>query len=206
MLMLSDGTYRATRTSWPCARMSATETIPMRRLRSRSSLTQVAVSAIAWRARARIGGRHRKARAVATENEREVAVLQRICDRSDHRSARHVHGLVAVLADCLGRLLHIGDAHHPIVRHWREAGFIRDMGKVAKDGQIFVEIAGGFECIHVRRKPSAAVVLVERISRARHADHFCRVRWSSRVAVGLLTTKPPAVFGDVPCDPLKVIR
>ena len=99
----------------------------------------------------RIGGRHRKARAVATENKREVAVLQRICDRSDHRSARHVHGLVAVLADCLGRLLHIGHAHHPIVRHWREAGFIRDMGKVAKDGQIFVEIAGGFECIHVAR-------------------------------------------------------
>ena len=95
----------------------------------------------------RVGRRHRKARTVAAEHEREIAVLQRIGDRSDDRGACHVDGLVAVLADGLGRLLHIGDAHHPVAGHWREAGFIRDVGEVAKDRQIFIEI-GGFGCVH----------------------------------------------------------
>ena len=95
-----------------------------------------------------IGRWHCKARAVAAEDKREIAVFQRVGDRSDHRRACHVDGLVAVLANGLGRLLDVSDTDHPIVGHWREASFVRDVGEVAKDRQKFVKFGGGFGCVH----------------------------------------------------------
>ena len=50
MLILSETAYRPTRTSWPFRRISPTDTIPTLNVRSRSSRTQVAVSARACRA------------------------------------------------------------------------------------------------------------------------------------------------------------
>jgi hypothetical protein len=57
-----------------------------------------------------IGGRDREARAVAAEHKGEFAAFQRIGDRGDHRGAGHVHRLVALRRDRLGRFNDIGDA------------------------------------------------------------------------------------------------
>ena len=104
-------------------------------VRSRSSLTQVAVSASACRAAAGVGGRHREACAIAAEHEREFAVVQRVGHRDDHRRARHVHRLVAVLGDRLGRLHHVGHADHPAGRQRLEQARVHHPGEVAKQRQ-----------------------------------------------------------------------
>ena len=107
---IGDGPNRATRTSSPCARTAETGTSATRITRSRSSLTQAAVAASASRASVEIVGRHRKARAIAAEHERKFAPLQRIGDGRDDGRARHVHRLVALVRDRLGRFHDIGDA------------------------------------------------------------------------------------------------
>ena len=67
----------------------------------------------------------------------KFAARQRVGDGDDHRGAGHVHGLVAVLGDRLGRLHDVGDADHPVVRQRREqAGSItgvksRNSGRLA---------------------------------------------------------------------------
>ena len=41
-------------------------------------------------------------------------IVKLLDSRHDHRGPGHVHGLVAVLGDRLGRLHHVGDANHPV--------------------------------------------------------------------------------------------
>ncbi len=60
-------------------------------------------------------GRHREARAIAAEYKRDVSGLERIGDRSNHRSACHVYSLISILENCFCRLGYIGHADHPIV-------------------------------------------------------------------------------------------
>ena len=95
-------------------------------------------------------GRHREARAVAAEHEREVAICERIGDGDDHRGAGHVDGLVAILGNGLGRLHYVGDADHPAVRQRRKQAWVHDAGEVAQDRQAFVEAVGRHGGIHGR--------------------------------------------------------
>ena len=65
----------------------------------------------------RILRRDRETRAVTAERKRKIAAVERIGDRRDHRRARHVHRLVAIVRDRPGRLHDIGDTDQPAVRH-----------------------------------------------------------------------------------------
>ncbi len=91
---------------------------------------------------AEIGGRHRKARAIAAEHERKLASIQRIGDGGDDSGARHVDRLVALVGDRLGRFHDIGDADGPIVRQRRIQRRIHQAGEAAKDRNAAVEDVG----------------------------------------------------------------
>ena len=71
---------------------------------------------------------------------RESRGRQRVGDSDDHRGAGHVHRLVAVLGDGLGRLHHVGHADHPVVGQRLEQARVHHMGEVAEDRQAGVEI------------------------------------------------------------------
>ena len=110
--------------------------------RSRSSFTQVAVSASAWRASARRLPAAPRSSRRRRRTRRGNRGRQRVGDRDDHRGAGHVHGLVAVLGDRLGRLHHVGHADHPVVRQRPEQRRVHDLGEVAKERQACVEVVG----------------------------------------------------------------
>ena len=67
---------------------------------------------------------------------------ERVGHRDDHRGAGHVHRLVAVLGDGLGRLHHVGHADHPVAGQRAEQRRVHHLGEVAKQRQACVEVVG----------------------------------------------------------------
>ena len=111
-------------------------------VRSRSSFTQVAVSASACRAAAPAAAGTAKLAPSPPNTKGKSRSPQRVGHRHDHRGAGHVHGLVAVLGDGLGRLHHVGRADHPVAGQRLEQGRVHHLGEVAKQRQACVEVVG----------------------------------------------------------------
>ncbi len=82
---------------------------------------------------------------------------ERVGHRDDHRGAGHVHRLVAVLGDRLGRLHHVGDADHPVAGQRPEQARVHHLGEVAKQRQLVVEVVGrcGVHALQRRRLRAA---------------------------------------------------
>ena len=129
--------------------MSATGTMPMRSVRSRSSLHPGRGLGERLARRRGVGGRGTAKLAPSPPNTNgKFAVVERVGDRDDHGGAGHVHRLVAVLGDRLGRLHHVGHADHPVVRQRLEQRRVHDLGEVAEDRQACVEVVGRRGGVH----------------------------------------------------------
>ena len=119
-------------------------------VRSRSSFTQVAVSASAWRASAAASAGTAKLAPSPPNTKGKSRPAMRVGHRHDHRGAGHVHRLVAVLGDGLGRLHHVGHADHPVAGQRAEQRRVHHRGEVAKQRQACVEVVGRAACVHRR--------------------------------------------------------
>ena len=132
---------RGCRRPAPCRSASA---------RSRSSLTQVAVSASAWRASRRgVWPAPRSLRRRRRTRRGSRGLVHCIGHRDDHRGAGHVHRLVAIfsamaLVDCT-------TSATPTIQSpgsGRKHASGQHLGEVAKERQAFVEVAGRGGCVH----------------------------------------------------------
>jgi hypothetical protein len=107
---LDDGPKRATRTSRPCARISLTGTSATRITRSRSFADPGRGRRQRIAGAGEIGGRHRKAGAIAAEHERKLAPVERIGDGAITAAPAMLTAFVALVRDRLGRFHDVGDA------------------------------------------------------------------------------------------------